>query len=445
MNIKEDFTSAFERSFKRLYRDVETANREETRQQLKQTAPAPVVRRALALSKTPEERQIFVSNTENLFRSVLLRCVELPHSCPTAAKPKKHKPSKKGLDLENDEDIDNGSGGFIRVAQLLSQLAPEIIHITDATYRIEAEATLAPVQAIGPTMTKVTSTSQAHFVVAGQMASVAHRSMYSAWFIWGNTKEPDAELLLAQGFLDNDVPPKNDEFTREWSANTSNTTDLERIARLSAVYALWKSPSASGLTKTEISKLLEFYLKRVPTANEVDDYFKKLDLNHSETLEWKEVETWAQTATREDLNPWQEMRFQVEHLDGKVWSPKLLILDIPSATVFLYSRKSLEKLGNAVPRSEMKKMLKGSFDFKNLRHALPGPVPSSFKFGISAQDNSFVFKFTDADYDIISRVTESLRTVGGVGMSNADNMLSHALNAVEVALPAIVSIGERYS
>jgi hypothetical protein len=444
IDIINGFSKAFETSSKRFYRDVEMTNNEDTRIMLAGSDPVSKKRKKLMASIGPEAKQDLETNTENLYRSVLMRCCHLPLTSATSFTPKKQKSSKKSNEQVGEEDINAGSGGFIRVAQLLSQLTPEFINIHSATRSITGEGKLTRTDS-EPKSATIVSTISAHFTIAGLACAVAHRSTYAAWFLWKKDERISEAIIEAKEYLDKIASAKNHAFTSDWTdAISAKLSEIELSAHISTIYSIWKSPSsATGLTKVDLAAMLDFCLKTKSTTADVDAMATKMDMNASGVVEWKQFERWAKwDKAKGKFAKLQEMRFAVECLDGKSWTPKLFVIDLKSATAYLYSQKALS--GNLLtPRSQLKKLLKGTFDWKNHRFTFAGPVLDSLSFGKSPQDDSFIIKFKPEEFQIASRMSDALRAVTGIGtQSSFDNIQQHALNLVDLAVPALLSIGD---
>lgn len=116
VDVTAEFEKALGKVSKRLYRDVETANRLEVRSQLL-ALDNPVLKRAkLMSSRKTAEKQELESNTETLFRKLLMRSVNLPHSLASSSTPFKSKSKKKKekstTSEPESEEIDVGSGSY---------------------------------------------------------------------------------------------------------------------------------------------------------------------------------------------------------------------------------------------------------------------------------------------------------------------------------------------
>jgi hypothetical protein len=128
----------------------------------------------------------------------------------------------------------------------------------------------------------------------------------------------------------------------------------------------------------------------------------------------------------------------VEQLDGKSWAPKLLDVALADLTCTIYSKKAVST-PYAAPEA-LKKMLRGTFSFATHRSIKPGPVPNSLQFGKTPRDAAFTFKFTDADFPLISRILDVISKQDS--QASLDNQQVHALAMITLALPALMSIYE---
>lgn len=117
VSLDTDLAHSLSKVSKRLYRDVEAANRIEVRAQLLDIENPAAKRAKLMSSKKTTEKQELESNTETLYRALLMRSVNLPYSLASSSTPFKSK-NKKKKDKEAEmartaqDDIDSGSGTF---------------------------------------------------------------------------------------------------------------------------------------------------------------------------------------------------------------------------------------------------------------------------------------------------------------------------------------------
>lgn len=116
-SLDADFAYSLSKVSKRLYRDVEAANRIEVRDRLLDLENPAAKRAKLMSSKKTTEKQELESNTETLYRALLMRSVNLPYSLASSStpfKPKNKKKKNKEAELARTagDDVDSGSGTF---------------------------------------------------------------------------------------------------------------------------------------------------------------------------------------------------------------------------------------------------------------------------------------------------------------------------------------------
>jgi hypothetical protein len=298
-----------------------------------------------------------------------------------------------------------------------------------------------------PESVEVISKQMAQFSLCGPIRHVARMTCHGTWFLWkSNEYEVQAAISKVKSYIAS-KRSFHSEFSREWTAtdemaSTQAGTRAEWDKRASFVFSCLQAENASGLSKEDVNRVLRLTLsKNDVSAAEENACMSSMNSNANGVVEQKEFEQWAKMRQVEfaKLENW---RFIVEHLDGKNWSPKLFMVDLAELSGSLYSSKAIST--PYAPTTSMKKQLKGSFTWRSHRFILPGPVPNSLQFGKSPQDNAFVLRFKPEDFTYINRISRILSaSVGGMGSeASLNNQQLHALNMIDIAISALMSIGE---
>lgn len=359
VDIDEKFAKTLGKVAKRLYRELELANRNtDMRERLASQLSAIQMSKSLEgkrskltssrrAMETQNETQAFSdSNFEALFRSVLYRSVMLPYSVPTSQTPFKSKSKSKkkkkstdeeGLDeLELEEELDDASGGFVRVAQLLSQLAPEAVSILGSKHSFEFDAKCLP-KTSDPSETICTSTTSARFALAGLTCTTAHLSCYAAWFIWdtnASQKVINETIDKANAFLQTEVSHHSTLFASEWVStassiskndskkqeNEENTlvtsivsvkgSEIEKQIEPFIIFNLWSSDThKSSLNRQDIINMMKFHEKRLPTDAEVDKLINEISTDPASITRGETFDSWARKTAKKDH--YLELRFFV--------------------------------------------------------------------------------------------------------------------------------------
>lgn len=355
VSLEADFSKSLGKVSKRLYRDLEIANRPEVRESLLDLEGTAVKRNKLMTSQKTVQKQELESNTDSLYRSIVMRSARLAHtqtSPHTPFKPQNKK--KKELKEEEREIIDAGSGtpfhfgpsalqtrllltkssdnivlcptvyaffsessyqllswntgnsltnilrtlpgGFVRTAQLWSQLTPEALQIVEVQHNLRVNVTIVGNELTDPLSTQVNSIITAKVFIPGHLSTsiVSHLSYSAAQFIWKGARDQDVlncAITNVRDRLVGAIPTVAAEFeglagvrkpnlVPQGSQKPQANGSAERNVRNADV--LWKTWSsdnlASSMTREDFAAMMEFAMKKKPSDNDVSTLMNQVNV-----------------------------------------------------------------------------------------------------------------------------------------------------------------------